>query len=112
MPTNATYPSSCVRPLKLVYGIYLNPAHIVGSPLAKDGRLPDMLEVIRDSKRYSYVLREPAAYDRGQIEEWVDSGCAVVLTEAKNHLLAAQGVPSLILKLTQKLPADCSPPKR
>jgi hypothetical protein len=100
------------RPLKLVYGIYLNPAHIVTSPLAKDGRLPDMLEVIRDTKRYSYVLRDPASYQSGQLEEWIERGCAVMLTEEKNHLLAAPGVPSLVVKLSQKLPASCRAPAR
>jgi hypothetical protein len=68
--------------------------------------------MIRDSERYSYVLRDAATYGSGLIEEWVDCGCAVVLTEARNHLLAAQGVPSLIVKLNANLPTDCGPPGR
>ncbi len=101
-----------VRPLKLIYGVYLNEAQIMSSPLAKQGALPDMLEVVKDSKKYSYVLHDPAAYAQGQVEEWVERGCALVVTEAKKHLLAAPGVPSLIVERTEKLPANCEPPAR
>jgi hypothetical protein len=100
-----------VRPLKLVYGVYLNDAQIATSDLAKDGQLPPTLKALRDSKRYSYVVHDARVYRDGDIEAWVERGCAVVLTEQKGHLNAAPGVPSLILERTDKLPDSCEPPR-
>ncbi|MES1185485.1 MAG: glycosyltransferase family 39 protein [Myxococcales bacterium] len=100
-----------VRPLKAVYGIYLRDALIATSDLAKAGRLPDILEAVRDSKRFSYVVHDARAYSGADIEDWVEQGCAVVLTEEKNHLNAAPGVPSVVLERTELLPATCHPPQ-
>jgi Dolichyl-phosphate-mannose-protein mannosyltransferase len=101
-----------IRPLKLAYGVYLNDSALLEQDVAqtKKGWLPDMLEGIRHGKRYSYVLRDAEVYAKGQMDEWVERGCAVVLTEAKNQPGAARGVPSLVMKLSEKLPATCRPP--
>jgi|GEM_PF-867502 len=100
-----------VRPLKLVYGIYLDDRQVARSPAAKGGQLPEILDAVRNSKRYSYVLNDERRYAPGQVEEWVRRGCAVVLREQKGHLSAAPGVPSLVLDLTTKLPEHCKPPQ-
>lgn len=99
------------RPLKAVYGIFLDDRRIVTSDLAKDGWLPNTLEAIRHSKRYSYLLHDARVYGRERVEKFVDDGCAVVLTEAKGHLNSAAGVPSLIVAQTEKLPARCKAPQ-
>ena len=100
-----------VRSLKAVYGIYLNDKVIVTSPAAKGGALPDILDTVHDSARYSYVLYDPRAYSEREIEEWVERGCALVVTEAQDHLNAAPKVPALILTQTEKLPDTCQPPR-
>jgi hypothetical protein len=100
-----------VRPLKAVFGIYLSDAKIVTSNGAKNNRLPDILDSVHDGKRYSFVLHDPSAYREDEIDEWVERGCAVILTEAKNHLTAATGVPSLIIKQSTKLSDSCHPPQ-
>lgn len=100
-----------VRSLKAVYGIYLNDRVVATSSLAKNGQLPPILQAVRDTKKYSYVLRDPSAYTDRQIQEWVERGCALQLGEAKNYLNAAPGVPSLILQDEDKLPARCEPPR-
>jgi Dolichyl-phosphate-mannose-protein mannosyltransferase len=101
-----------VRPLKLVYGVYLDDTEIMKSPLAADGRLPDVLEAIHDGQLYSFLLRDPAPYDEARLRSWVERGCAVVLEEGPGHLLASAGVTSLILKRRQKLAPSCQPPAR
>ena len=50
-----------VRPLKAVYGIYLNDALAATSDVAKTG-LPNTLDAIRHTKRYSYLLRDARPY--------------------------------------------------
>lgn len=100
-----------VRSLKAVYGVYLNDKVIATSPLAKHGELPAILDVVRDTKRYSYVLYDPSAYTDQEITEWVERGCALVVTEAKEYLNAGHNVPSLILEQDAKLPAACIPPR-
>jgi hypothetical protein len=100
-----------VRPLKLVYGIYLDDRQVARSAAAKNGQLPDILDAVQNSKRYSYVLNDARRYATGQVEEWVERGCAVVLREQKGHLNAATGVPSLVLDMTAKLPEHCKPPE-
>ncbi len=101
-----------VRSLKALYGIYLNDRVIATSPLAKKGQLPNILEVIQESKHSSYVLYDPSAYSARQVEEYVESGCALVVTEKKDYLNAANKVPSIILKQDGKLPSHCAPPTR
>jgi hypothetical protein len=99
-----------VRPLKLVYGIYLNDSALAESDLAKGGWLPNVLDGVRNGKRYAYVVRDGRLYDQGKLEAWVERGCAVVLTEAKDQPGAARGVPSLVLDQRHKLPGNCKPP--
>lgn len=99
-----------VRPLKLVYGIYLNDELVATSDLAKDGKLPPILDAVRDAKRYSYVLHDARAYRGHDLETWINDGCALVVHEEKNHLNAAPKVPSLILEQTTKLPDRCHAP--
>jgi hypothetical protein len=100
-----------VRPLKLVYGVYLDDRQIARSAAAKNGRLPGILEAVQSSKRYSYILNDERRYGAGQLEEWIERGCAIVLREEKGHLNAAAGVPSLVLDMTTKLPEHCKPPE-
>jgi hypothetical protein len=100
-----------VRPLKLVYGVYLNDAQVATSDLARGGRLPEILDAVRDGKRYSYVLHDARAYRGHDLETWINQGCAVVLHEQKNHLNAAPGVPSLIVEQNAKLPESCRAPE-
>jgi hypothetical protein len=99
-----------VRSLKALYGIYLKDEVIASSPLSKPGELPNVLDAIQESKRYSYVVYDPKAYTRAQLEEWVDRGCAIVVTEKKGYLNAANKVPSIVLQQESKLPAHCAPP--
>lgn len=101
-----------VRALKAVYGIYLDDAQIATSSLTKNGWLPNVLDAVRHTKRYAYVLHDPGAYSDAEIEEWIERGCAVVLTEAKGHPGAAAGVPSIVVTQSAKLPAECRPPQR
>ena len=99
-----------VRPLKLVYGIYLKDSALAESDLAKGGWLPNVLDGVRNGKHYAYVLRDGRPYDQATLEAWVERGCAVVLTEAKDQPGAARGVPSLVLNQRHKLPESCKAP--
>jgi hypothetical protein len=100
------------RSLKAVYGIYLKDSLLVTSDLAKSGWLPNILDALRYTKRYAYLVHDGSAYrSDAELERWVADGCAVTLTEAKGHLNAAPGVPSLIVERSDKLPARCRPPE-
>jgi hypothetical protein len=101
-----------VRSLKAVYGIYLKDQLLSTSDLAKNGEVPNILDAVRDSRHYSYVVHDAGVYGPEQVEQYVEKGCAVVVTEQKNHLSAAHGVPSLIVLTEDKLPKGCQPPER
>lgn len=100
------------RPLKVIYGIYLDDRAIAISPLARQGRLPDVLEVMQDGERYSYLLQDPSAYSDLDVERYVTQGCALLAREMFGHLRATPGVPSLALRERNTLPARCRAPER
>jgi hypothetical protein len=96
------------RPLKLIYGVYLSDVAIARAVNRRE-RLPEVLEAVHDGKRYSYLLREPTAYRAGEVEAWVERGCAVVVSEEPRYGLAAAGVRSLVLR-QRRLSSACQAP--
>jgi Dolichyl-phosphate-mannose-protein mannosyltransferase len=100
-----------VRSLKAVFGIYLDDRQVATSEGSKQDVLPEVLDAVRNTKRYAYVVHDSRAYQPGQIESLIEEGCAVVVTEEQNYLNAAAKVPSLVLQTAQKLPARCKAPE-
>lgn len=74
------------RGLEAIYAVFVKSKDILSSPLAKDGRLPDIAEAIdydRTGKkrwRRAWLLRDRGAYGKGDVEKLDDDGCAVRVT--------------------------------
>jgi hypothetical protein len=91
-----------VRPLKTIYGVYLKDEYLARSDIAKPGELPDILDAVKDAEKNSYLLREHRAYRKGEVEEWIEKGCAVRITERNKNTMVER---------TTKLPSHCRPPR-
>jgi hypothetical protein len=93
------------RALNTTYAMYMRSAYLVQSDLARDGRLPNIVEGVRafrKPKKYRfYVLRDESAYRDGELQEIIADGCAVVVS--------ARG--GLRVKPSEKLPARCKAPR-
>jgi len=100
-----------VRSLKAVFSLYLDDQLVATSDGSKRDVLPEVLDAVRNTRRYSYLVHDSRAYRPEQVESMIEDGCAVVVTEEKNYLNAAPKVPSLVLQTREKLPARCQPPR-
>lgn len=94
------------RGLKAIYSLYLKDKYIAHSDLAKNGRLPDILEAVRHDKpskktSYAYLLRDRSSYARGQVRELDKAGCVVRVEIITRRFFT---VP------LQLLPANCQAP--
>jgi hypothetical protein len=92
------------RGLKTLYSIHLNDKYLVQARAAKGGRLPNLDQAIHFAKRseaYSYLVRDPKAYKRGELKKLVRAGCFIRVSPKS----------SLRLSADQKLPAHCKAPR-
>lgn len=92
------------RGLKTIYAVFLQAKYLAQSTLAKPGWLPDTRDSVLVSKRgnkLAYLLRDDAAYGKGDLDRYVEDGCAVVVT-AKGRV---------VISATSKLPEHCKAPR-
>jgi hypothetical protein len=64
-----------IKVLTVMYNVYLDP-----QLLLKDGRLPNVLEVVRHEHAHSFIVKSPEAYPRGKFTELLEAGCVLVIT--------------------------------
>jgi len=91
-----------VRPLKLIYGVFINDEYLASSDIAERGELPDILDAVKTSGENSYILREHRAYRGKELEKIIEQGCAVRVTHRNK---------STIVQRTTKLPSSCRAPR-
>jgi Dolichyl-phosphate-mannose-protein mannosyltransferase len=70
------------RGLETIYAMFLKQKDILTSSLSKDGRLPDVEEVVqyersRKGWEYGWLVRDPAVYSKREVHKLDDDGCAV-----------------------------------
>jgi hypothetical protein len=71
------------RGLEAIYAVFLKQDLILKSDLSKDGRLPNVQEVVRyqESKKkgwvYAWLVRDGRVYDRDQVKKLDEDGCAL-----------------------------------
>jgi Dolichyl-phosphate-mannose-protein mannosyltransferase len=93
------------RALNTMVAVYMRPAYLAQSDLARGGRLPDIQEAIRffgkGKKRRAYVLRDQSAYRDGELQALIADGCAISV--------AAKG--GLRVDPSERLPERCKAPR-
>jgi Dolichyl-phosphate-mannose-protein mannosyltransferase len=64
--------------LVVLYDVYMDDALLV-----KDGKLPNMTEVSRYERGYTYVVKSPAAYPRGKFSQMLEAGCVLEVSRSR-----------------------------
>jgi hypothetical protein len=93
------------RALNTIAQVYLKDRYLAQADSAKDGRLPNIEEIVRRSKhgggKSFYILRDASAYRSGDLQELVAKGCAITVRPKTR----------ITLVNAQKLPAHCEAPR-
>jgi len=79
--------------LAVLYDVYMDDGLLV-----KDGKLPNMTEVSRYERGYTYVVKSPAAYPRGKFAQMLAAGCVLEVSRSREGYQLSSWDP---------LPASC-----